>query len=294
MLEQTRLFAESWNVAWRKKSPGTILEDTETPFRVVKNSVRYWAADPFVFEYGEETYIFSELYDYVRRRGVLGYCRLTGADAGKWRPAIVEPYHMSYPYIFQRGQEVYILPEANASETLYLYRAVRFPDRWEKCKVLRNGVRYADTTPFAWEGRQLALTDQVNDPYHPQIWLLDLEQPENDRRLGLPPVERRRPAGKVFSKNGRRLRPAQDCVEGYGKGLVFYEYALDEAGQYTETEVRTLLPEQLRLSEPLYLDGMHTYNCSEHYEVIDIKTRRLNLVNLFFRTFGKAVDLFKR
>lgn len=294
MLEKTKLFAESWNVAWRKTAPGAILQDTETKFTVVKNSFRYWAADPFLFEYNNNVYIFAELYDYIRRRGILSYYKLSEQGEAKWTPIIVENYHMSYPYIFQIGQDIYIMPEANASETLYIYKAICFPDKWEKCKVLRNHKKYADTTPFQWDGKNKALTYQVEDPYHPQLWLLDLDNEINDVQLDFPQVERRRSAGKVFMLNGKHIRPAQNCVEEYGKGLIFYEYRMDWKGTYCEKEIAELFPEQLKLSESLYLDGMHTYNCSEHYEVVDIKTRRFNVLNLFFRFFGKIVDAMKR
>lgn len=64
MVERTPLFAESWSVAWREKPCGTLLKDLDTPFEIIPNSVRYWAADPFLFVYHGETYIFAELYDY--------------------------------------------------------------------------------------------------------------------------------------------------------------------------------------------------------------------------------------
>ena len=71
MLKETNLYAESWNVAWRRESvQRSILKDTKTEFRVIKNSFRYWAADPFIFEYAGKIYIFAELYDYVKRRGM--------------------------------------------------------------------------------------------------------------------------------------------------------------------------------------------------------------------------------
>lgn len=47
MFERTALFAESWNVAWRKINRESILTDKITPFAIIKNSFRYWAADPF-------------------------------------------------------------------------------------------------------------------------------------------------------------------------------------------------------------------------------------------------------
>ena len=287
MLEKSRLFAESWNVAWRRKKTGTIIEDTNTEFTVIKNSFRYWAADPFLFEYNHEVYIFAELYDYIRCRGILGYYKLNGENSGKWIPIITEDYHISYPNIYRYGKDIFIIPEANASGQLYLYKAIKFPNKWEKSHVLRTDVAYADTTPFVWAGGKKALTYRVTDPYHPELYYLDLENPAGDKRLELPCPERRRPAGQVFRYQGKMIRPAQDCTEDYGKGLIFYEYTIDSHGEYFEIERLSLTPHQLTFSHRLYLDGMHTYNCSEHYEVIDVKTRRFNPLNLIFRFLSK-------
>ena len=38
---------------------------------------------------------------------------------------------------------------------------------------------------------------------------------------------------------------------------------------------------------------MHTYNADSEYEIIDIKTRRFNLLNLVFRLFGKIRGVFR-
>lgn len=294
MLEQTILFAESWNVAWRKKKSGSIFTDTETTFNIIKNSIRYWASDPFVFEYNNEVYVFAELYDYVKCRGILGYCKLEDGKKTKWTPIIEEGYHMSYPYIFLQGKEIFIIPETNESDKLYLYQAIEFPNKWEKYKIIRTGVKYADTTPFILNGRNCALTYQVEDPYHPKLYLLDFEQPENDQQVPVDNIDRRRPAGAVLQHEGRWIRPAQNCVSDYGKGLIFYSYEDQMEQNYTEKEWKTLFPEQLHFSKAIYLDGMHTYNCSGNYEVIDIKTRRLNLINLFFRFLGKIRGRIKR
>lgn len=102
MLERTPLFAESWNIAWRNRPVASLLEDRGTPFIILKNSFRYWAADPFIFNYNGELYIFAELYDYITRKGVIGYCKWNGVRFGRWKKVIEEDYHLSYPYIFER------------------------------------------------------------------------------------------------------------------------------------------------------------------------------------------------
>ena len=57
--------------------------------------------------------------------------------------------------------------------------------------------------------------------------------------------------------------------------------------EYSEEEIQRVFPEDLSYSQEIYLDGMHTYNRLDKYEVIDVKTRRFNLLNLASRIIGK-------
>ena len=127
-LHNTPLYAESWNVAFRRKPQGTILTDRKTPFVVIPNSLRYWAADPMVFTHEGRTYIFAELYDYTLYRGVIGVTEYLGDSRfSPWTPIIREDFHMSYPYVFRVGKDVYMIPETTRRNALLLYRAVEFP-----------------------------------------------------------------------------------------------------------------------------------------------------------------------
>lgn len=219
MLKETSLYAESWNVAWRQKSRGSILSDKKTEFNVIKNAFRYWAADPFVFEHGEKTYIFAELYDYVKCKGCLGYYELSSSSP-KWVSVIEEDYHLSYPYIFENKEGIFIMPESGANKELTLYKAVSFPDKWEKVDVLRKNVQYGDTTPFEWEGHKYALTYDVENVNY-KLVLLDLENEDKDREISCQNINCRRPAGAVFLLEGKWIRPAQDCEKRLWKRVVF-------------------------------------------------------------------------
>lgn len=53
---------------------------------------------------------------------------------------------MSYPQIFEHDGEIYIVPETGSGHTLDMYRAVDFPDRWEKSANMAKDVELADTT----------------------------------------------------------------------------------------------------------------------------------------------------
>ena len=287
MLERTSLFAESWNVAWRKAPVGSILQDVDQPFQIIKNSYRYWAADPFIFENKGKTYIFAELYDYVRRKGGIGYCLLEPEKETYWVQVISEKYHLSYPFIFEHKHEIYILPESGAGNILYVYHAIEFPEKWEKIKILREHGNYADTTPFYWKSQKLAITYKGKSDGHYELWLLNLHNEAKDKQLLLDNIELRRPAGKVFGWHNKNIRPAQNCTNDYGEGLIFYEYDISEDEEYLENEMQRIFPKELKFSKELLMDGMHTYNGNQTYEVIDIKTRRFNILNLLFRIIGK-------
>lgn len=286
-LKKTAVFAESWNVAWRKAAPGTILTDKNTPFTIIENPLRYWAADPFVVERDGKTYIFAELYDYIRCRGILGCCQLIPGRKCQWRPILIEPFHLSYPCILEHGGSTYLMPESGQDRSLLLYEAVEFPWKWKRMKTLRSDVCFADTTPIGGDG--LALTHQVSDGSHPELLLIDLSGQRPDTPAENQDILRSRPAGKPFRLVGRLIRPVQhswDFGQNYGKSLIFSAVMVDDS-LCKEEPVAEITPADLNYTRPIYLDGMHTYNASAHFEVIDIKTRRFNLLNLAFRLLSK-------
>lgn len=286
-LKKTPLYAESWNVAWRHTAPGTILTDKTTPFAIIENPLRYWAADPFVMEKDGKTWIFAELYDYIRCRGILGVCELIPGQKCRWEPIIVEPFHLSYPCILERDGKTYLMPESGQDRSLLLYEAVEFPRKWKRVKALRENVSFADTTPLSDDG--LALTHQVSDARHPQLLLIDLTGSRPDVPAENQDLLRSRPAGKPFRLKDRLIRPIQhswDFDQNYGKSLIFSAVTV-EGTLCREEPITEITPQDLQYSRPIFLDGMHTYNTSSYFEVIDIKTRRFNLLNLLFRFLSK-------
>ena len=291
---QSPICAESWNVAYRPAAPGTILTDKTSPFTIIENPLRYWAADPFVVERDGKTYIFAELYDYIRCRGILGCCELIPGQKCRWTPIIVEPFHLSYPCIIEQGGKTYLMPESGAARKLLLYEAVEFPWKWKRIKTLRSDVCFADTTPIADAG--LALTHEVSDARNPRLLLADLTGSHPDVPAENQDVLRSRPAGKPFMLGGKTIRPIQhswDFDQNYGKSLIFSEVTL-EGSLCREQAIAEISPADLQYSRPIFLDGMHTYNTAGGIEVIDIKTRRFNLLNLLFRCVNKVIQRFRR
>lgn len=262
-----------YRVAFRKKGKHALLTDAVTPFKAIRNNWRYWVADPFVFEYDGETYIFAELFDYLRRRGVIGYSKLgSNGNFSRWKEIIVEPYHMSYPQIFEYDGEIYIVPETGSGRTLDMYRAVDFPDKWEKSVNLAKDVVFADTTLLNRGGKLYALACDMERTKNSELVLFGVNENMKlcSTELGCvvnDPVTARA-AGEMFE---------------YGKRLNFLEVDSDFSSYYREKTVKTVDVKDLNIigiKNPL---RVHTYNSSENYEVIDVYSANKSLLNLFGR-----------
>lgn len=267
-------------MAFRLKPQGTILEDRATPFTVIPNSFRYWAADPMVFSHQGQTYIFAELYDYILRWGVIGFARYLGDGSfSPWEPIIREDFHMSYPYVFRSGEEIFMIPETTQRKALLLYRAVEFPHRWELHKILREDVTWADTSVIRDGEGYTGYTQAYNsgDGMDLQIWLDKNLELCGERAMPEHDPDTFRPGGRLFWHHGKICRICQDCRDGYGKALFF---------RFDDRQVH-LMPQELCYTKQILLDGMHTYSATEEFEVIDLKTRRLNPLNLVMRLIGK-------
>lgn len=282
-IKKMPFFAESWNVAFRKRTANILYEDLDAEFTIINNSWRYWAADPFVFEYGDSVFVFAELYDYLRCRGIIGYCQIKDNQIGRWTPVIIESYHLSFPFIWEKDGEIYLMPEASESGKLCLYKAIEFPRRWEKISDIRENVKLVDTIPVDDNKRYLLSYDVDNHSHH-KVVLIDTVNIENDYVVCEDVANVKRSAGGLLDNN---IRVAQNCTEAYGKGLIFYRYSFIK-DQYKEEEICRINPDDLVYNRSIYLDGIHTYNQSKKFEVIDIKTRRFNLLNFFCRLINKT------
>lgn len=283
------LMAESWSVAIRNTHCGDILNDTDSEFIVLQNGIKAWAADPFVFEKDGKVYIFAELFDYVTSLGTIGYCIYEGNPKVKWHQVITEPYHMSFPFIFENDGEIYIMPETSSNHTLSLYKAIEFPDKWEKCCDLINDDVVVDSVLFHKNNKEYAFTYDNYKDKDCYLWLCEYNDGKVIKKHRITSdVNCARMAGAVFVKNDKYYRPSQNCYDGYGKGLNFVSFSLDDG--YRENIEKTIFPHDVSLSKKLFLDGMHTYNSSGNYEVIDIKTKRFNIINFIVRIIG----VFKR
>ena len=270
-----RFWDMEWAVAIRPhKAEG--LFDTPMEFRVLKNTWRYWCADPFVFEHEGKTYVFMEVLDRIIQRGAIGYRVIEDGKAGPIRVCIRTPYHMSYPMIYTRGEDILMIPECHESRKMTVYRAVSFPDEWEPVETILDGQMVCDTNHLTHQGREYLLTMPIHGiPYcYDTLELFCRNEagewskcPVGPRVIG---AESARNGGHFLKYQGELIRPGQNCGSSYGEKLVINRVKELSPECYREEIWKEISVRDIRTDRG-HFDGIHTFNCSESYDVIDLR-----------------------
>lgn len=285
------LTEEYWTVLYRKvDSPDQgVFADNPAPFLQLPAAAEAWYADTFLFARDGELYLFLERFDNRTEKGTIAVSRLEDGRFSTPVEVLEEPFHLSYPYVFEADGEVYMMPETCADGCIRLYRAQTFPFRWVRERVLVPDVHCVDTVPLD----EWLVTGQVCPEADMRIDLLLFRRadgaphPQNPIRTG---SFCDRGAGAVVTVGGKRLRPVQDC-EGsvYGRRIVFKEVVQADGTAYADREAFSLTPDQVPTGRKRPL-GVHTYAFLNGYEVVDAKFRRRNPRRIWWIIRKKLVN----
>jgi len=205
-----------------------------------------FVADPFHISLGASRYLFFEVYNEETKRGEIAYATSEDGIAWTYRSIVLrEPFHLSYPCVVRDGDDVFMIPETRECESIRLYRAVSFPEKWEFVRELMRGD-FADGTIFRQPGHLATRQPRFNLFAHRGLDELRLYSAENIdgdwiEHPASPIVEgnRRvsRPAGRVLNFNNRIIRFAQDAWPHYGSRVRAIEIDELTPTTYSEHEV---------------------------------------------------------
>lgn len=285
---------EEWNIAIRPISDKRLYQDdgTKELFKVIPNSFRYWCADPFIITAGEEDYLFFEMFDRFKGKGVIGYRTIDkNGKIGKMQKAYESENHLSFPFIFEHGGEYYMMPESSYDRNLTLLKTKHFPDQWEVVKTWFSGEKICDSVMFEKDGNVFLLTQPIEYPYtHAKLDLYKLQNGEW-RSCCINPVVNdsscARMAGAVINESGQLIRPGQDC-KTYGDAVCFSEMGAVGERQYCEKELKRISVDMINVcNQNDQAKGIHTYNSSNRYEVIDLKRKEKIALGYIFSAIRK-------
>jgi hypothetical protein len=256
---------EHWQVA---------LRDGAGAFKVVQDDGDRFYADPFLHRANGRTFLFVEEYPYADRRGVISAAEVRGDRLLTAPvPVLKRPYHLSYPFVFEHEDELYMIPETGENRSIELYRAIEFPWKWELSSVLMEGAVFSDATVLFHDGLWwlfvtadwfgTSTQDELSIFYSDALqgdWKPHAANPvKSDSRFS-------RPAGRIVQQSGRLLRPAQNCDRTYGAGIVWFEITELSTTRFSERMVADWDGQS-----ELAMDGLHSFDQIGPLQAIDFK-----------------------
>jgi len=230
---------------------------------------RYWA-DPFVYTRGGRTFCFVEELDPRTNRGHIAALEVVSSRLVEIGVALREPFHLSFPFVFEHQGELYMCPETSAAREVRLYRCLEFPLRWQLAQVLMRGVFAADPLLFEKGGRwwMLANIDEAETGDHcSELYLFSADSPLSTRWT--PHPQNPLLVDSIGGRNGglivegeKRYRIGQcQGFDRYGESLRVYEIKELSPERYAEELVGEIKPDfrkGLRGTHHLSTDGTTT------------------------------------
>ena len=228
-----------------------------------------YQADSFLFVKGDELFLFYEL-QHWDDPGVIAMVKTK--DLVTWTSPVVvlrQPFHLSFPYVFEDNGVIYMVPESQESDAIYLFRADNEElTSFSKVRTLLYQERtedihynYNDSHVYYSEGLYYLFTSYQKDwMYYQELYVADdLLQGEFHLHPKSPICvsnEYGRNGGSLINFNEKLLRVTQDCHADYGDNVSLMEITRLSENDYEETLFfRNVLPHN-----NIFREGGHQLN----------------------------------
>lgn len=271
---KSKLFRKQWILA-AGKSDSPLEKPQEFNFLVPPKNC-FWA-DPHLIEHNGEVFVFFEELLYKTNKGHISCAPLyQDGTMGERITVIEKKYHLSYPFLIESDNEIYMIPESAENKTIELYLCKKFPDQWEFLFNLMEDVEAYDATVFQhggywWLFTNISILPGVSS--WDQLFLFYAETFPTNKWIPHPgnpvvdDVRSSRPAGKMFIKDSKLYRPSQDSSGKYGRGLNINQVTELSPERYSETLITKWLPGEFKRRTI----GTHSYSHLEETVLIDLQ-----------------------
>jgi hypothetical protein len=292
-----RLYREEWNIGVLHQSAGDIVRRGvagRPQWLPIADGVM--RADPSCLSIeGGRLLFLAEHMDFRNRRGEV-WSSVLAEDASPektvLRPWISGSIHLSYPFpFFDDAGRACLTVETAEANALLLWR--RTEEGWVLVGRILPDLAAIDAT--LWRGERWWLfCGLANDLPDERLHLFHAERPEGPwSPHPANPVkidsQSSRPAGPLFTFEGRLIRPAQDCSRTYGGAVVLNEVEQLDLDGFRETAIRRLEP-----FGDAYPDGVHTFCPAGAMTLVDGKRFRLRPSELLLRPLRKCNSVRRR
>lgn len=243
-----RRFVERWILTYKSAPFATDFENFE---KILPPAGYFWA-DPCLVQHDDQLYVFFEEADIATGKGHIAVATLN--SNGRMvdnRTIISDRHHLSYPIVFRWNDRYYLVPESGENGRIDLYVCDQFPYEWRFCSTLINNIKGYDATFLEFDGRWWMFVN-VQSVEGASTWdelhIFFSDSPVSDTWTAhsqnpvVSDVRSARPAGPVFQREGKFIRPSQNCASRYGYGLNFFEIETLTPECYEERLIERIVP----------------------------------------------------
>ena len=257
-------------------SEGDALSSSLDNLRELPQSAGEFRADPFLFCKDGTRWVFFESW-----KGSFDTARIcVGRLENDTIEDVIEldfgDIHLSYPYVFEVGSEIFLIPEAHQRSRVEIWRCTGFPDRWVLHATALEGKSPADTTLIEWDGQWWMFTNLSSGrilDHCMELHVFRVDGPDLQKIEPHPlnPVvldtTSARNAGRPFVRDGRLIRPAQITSHGqYGYGRKFMAVTELSMEDYAEAELRRIEPDRTQATTGCH----HVDSCGDLF-IMDVR-----------------------
>ncbi|WP_339916554.1 glucosamine inositolphosphorylceramide transferase family protein [Yeosuana marina] len=252
----------NWKIGIEKDNILTVLKQPKKSF---------WA-DPFIIKTKSDNFhvYFEELKN--DNLGKISCVELSpNLEIIKKEDILNTNYHLSFPNIFFKDNEYYMIPESSQISRLQLFKCKEFPFKWELKMNLMENIKLLDAVWVFYDNLYWIFANKIEDfeydnneklyLYHSKDLFSNDWKPHVKNPI-ITDASSARNAGNFILNNGKLNRVSQNCKDGYGQSIVINEVKLLTVDDYIEEKIDTILPQKGYV-------GVHTLNEHKNIRVLD-------------------------
>lgn len=268
--------SERWSVAFLN----TFWEEASlSKGTVIKNLPNHFFADPFVHTKDAKTICFVEDYNYIDKKGSIRAIELVDAKSYVILDTVIEePFHMSFPYLFEYDDELYMVPETSENNAIRLYKCIEYPLKWQYQKNLMSDIKVVDTMIFKHEERWWLLCNGQRDNGL-SLMAFYTDNPlsgdwvEHNANPLVFDISKGRNGGVLYDRESNPIRVRQKSeFNQYGKSFSLAKIKELTINSFKEEEIKKVNPNFFK-----DIKGCHHMHSNGEFTVYDIlKSEAIN------------------
>ena len=220
---------------------------------IIKNPRNRFLADPFSINYKGRRIIYVEDYDFNVKKGKISAFEITSKGYKEIGIAIEEKFHLSYPFIFESNEDLFMIPESHQSNDIRIYKCIEFPLKWKLHKILMKNVCAVDSNVFKFNNKYwlfTSLDSSKSGEYSSELHIFYADKIDSTlwKPHALNPVifdsKKARNAGMIYSKKNQLYRVFQkQDFDMYGAALGISKIRLLTEDKYEEEVLMNIKPD---------------------------------------------------